>query len=437
MNKKPKIKILTGYLLVLPLLFFSSFDRSSASYGGSSATDNPWTVGITIVTAGGYGSCSGTLVSQSVVITAGHCVIDSNGNLSQKVYVNLPKTYFDPSSITGSKIRASKVIVPNDINVNSNSDESDIAFILLSKPIYSTVYPRIATENDILGIENGTQLWAYGFGRNGDLGYRIPNFAYQYDFQWSADVFDPNYPHLNVSSNDAIGCKGDSGGPLIYTSPDGNIFIVGETHGVYNSNGDGCANVTDSGLYLQRFTTIYPFLNYVQPYLSQVPQGTIPSLPIPPSPVTPKVPNPTPSPTTPNPNIRFLPPPPPMEPALITKWALMAKDLYSKNVQIALTKLQSLIKNSSRSSLLYSQILNDVPQAPDFTNSQSDNQELYYQYRTLVNSFVREVDLALLSKAPSPKAVSGSSKPISCTKGALTQQFPSGTPCPPGFKRTG
>ena len=76
---------------VLALVFLiGGISPLQAVENGDDATGNAFVVPISTDEGDGkYIGCTGTLIAPSIVVTAGHCVLDANGLLTKNVYVGL------------------------------------------------------------------------------------------------------------------------------------------------------------------------------------------------------------------------------------------------------------------------------------------------------------------------------------------------------------
>jgi uncharacterized membrane protein YgcG len=188
-------------------------DESQPIKGGSLATDYPESV-LLLMKVGGQPKelCSGSLLSPTVVITAGHCV---HG--------------FDSWSVTAPFANGQTSVTTNatTFDWNSGSDNvdpstHDVALVLLDTPINIAAYPTIASSP----LSDGSNVVNVGRINNGQLSYTslykskpLPvtaggSVGYPFDYQ-ASEVIE----------------HGDSGGP---------VFVPG-THTLVavNSGGGG------------------------------------------------------------------------------------------------------------------------------------------------------------------------------------------------------
>lgn len=80
----------TALFVIALLLFAGSPNPAQAVENGVDATGSQFVVPIKVgLSSGLTGSCSGALISPYIVVTAGHCVLDTTGLVTTKVYVGL------------------------------------------------------------------------------------------------------------------------------------------------------------------------------------------------------------------------------------------------------------------------------------------------------------------------------------------------------------
>ena len=170
--------------------------------GGSGAADYPEAVLINLQSAKGNGSCSGSLIAPTLVLTAGHCLTDFG-------QAEVVAPYASPQqSAMGYK---AAVLDYTDTGGSVNPNQHDVGVIFLSQPIQLTHYlqldPNAVTigttqANNIGRINNGqlsqTDLF---IGPTITLGDGNPvGFPYAY---YSNEITEP----------------GDSGGPVVLPGP--------------------------------------------------------------------------------------------------------------------------------------------------------------------------------------------------------------------------
>jgi secreted trypsin-like serine protease len=198
--------------------------------------------------------CTGTLVTPTVVVTAGHCGSITGAALATPI--GQPGQLVDVS-LGSNKLQAGehpgvKQVIPQDDYLFLNGSANDVALIELAKP--STQTPvKVAGRGEEGLWSPGTLADIAGFGATEEGGdasdvmmeakVPITTDAYAknaYPSDWDgATMIGAGYPQGGTDT-----CQGDSGGPLLVPAPNGAPRLVGDT-----SFGDGCAQPGKPGIY--------------------------------------------------------------------------------------------------------------------------------------------------------------------------------------------
>lgn len=245
-------------IAILLTLIGSLQNGAVAVENGDSADASEYVVPISIqATATTWQSCSGAVVAPTVIATAGHCVLDKSGLLSTKILVGNPGAANSPSTSWASVL---KIYVSDEYKGNSADGlitASDVAFLLLDKPIGASRKINLTSENELLALKNASaKLRIFGYGNTSDSG-ATSTLPFSLDATFSKQVSqDPNQA-IAVSQKANI-CKGDSGGPILSITPN-KVTLVGVVTGAYSSN--YCSKRQSDGNYWTAFTAVSRFAN--------------------------------------------------------------------------------------------------------------------------------------------------------------------------------
>ena len=161
-------------LCIAPLFLFACADVEDDSDfriinglpAPSSVPEYAATVGLKFKAGGNFFSslpgCSGTLVADDVVLTAGHCMVNQKG---ANVTVKNPSdvlVWFGQNSSTGTNAAVSEVLVHP--NFNPFTLLNDIALVRLSAPATVEPVPPLPASIGIDADDIGTVLDFVGFG---------------------------------------------------------------------------------------------------------------------------------------------------------------------------------------------------------------------------------------------------------------------------------
>jgi V8-like Glu-specific endopeptidase len=239
-----------------------SAKQSDAIFNGEITTpENPikkTTVFLYMRDGDGFATCSGSVLSSTVILTAAHCVtVDDTKDADAN-----PPIIVDQNNIVvmdGDKVTATQnvaivatvdkiVVSPNYMRPKNNSplhrSDSDIALVKLKIPLPDSYKPaRLASSIDEL-FKNQMAIAGYGLfsedNRNGDYRMRNGTVTLKKDVSYSIPMkkddtnrvpsfvanTDFAYHLAYQRTNDSGICHGDSGGPLYYQK-DGEIYLAG------------------------------------------------------------------------------------------------------------------------------------------------------------------------------------------------------------------
>lgn len=264
---------------------------AAITWGAPDNNDHPNVVALLFVQNGaGFFSCTGTLLTPYVVLTAGHCT-EGGGQVNSLTYArNSPDIDAAISNELGSYpsvtswldatwVRGQAVPHPQFADYAEFPNTYDIGVILLEQPIYVAEYGALPLPGqfDYLRKARGSiserQARVVGYGLQG----KIPAFAGD-DFvryaatssvtglSVSSTIGEQNFKFTNNPGNGGGPggtCSGDSGGPAFYIDPASGE----ETNIVMAVNSYGIAPKCNGNDYQFR-TDIEAAQNFVIPYLS-------------------------------------------------------------------------------------------------------------------------------------------------------------------------
>ena len=250
----------TLLVLVSISLLFSGSNVARAVENGADASGNPFVVPIlTNRSSTNATGCSGTLIAPMVVVTAGHCVLDSNGVVSKEVFVGQAGS--SKNSISRGDLASSVEITSNFRNgADSKVGDDDLAFIVLGKPQTLTTPIRLASEAEVTSFRSSTApLKAIGYGHYSDTGTETLSFPKSFTgiFSTASSTYT-NSAYLQSPGNGGDACAGDSGGPIL-VSTSSTVILVGVITGVTLNN--NCTKKWTDGTYYTLFTLISRYSN--------------------------------------------------------------------------------------------------------------------------------------------------------------------------------
>jgi hypothetical protein len=222
----------------------SAPDAPSLITFGAPDARHPYVGALIFQSGGDFYSCTGTLISPTVMVTAGHCV-QSNGQTNTVTYAR-----FDQNALAGRSdyttlqawldakwVRADSVVAhPLFDDFKAFPNTYDVGIVILSKPLMLSQYgvlPAIGLLESISRSPKADRLFtAVGYGLQGQIKpFYSDVFA---RFSGTTMLIEAHSTRAGdgqsakFSNNPGIGggtCYGDSGGPIFY----GTTNIIGAT----------------------------------------------------------------------------------------------------------------------------------------------------------------------------------------------------------------
>lgn len=210
---------------------------SAITFGEPDGNEHPHVGTLLFVQNGvGFFSCSGTLISPTVMVTAGHCT-EEFGNSNDVTYVRFTENALDGIGdfptlqdwLDAEWILADVIPHPQYDDFGEFPFTFDVGLVILSEPVFTATYGVLPSEGlleDVLAEKgNSTNWWtAVGYGSQGILNpFAQDDFARHKTTARLIEVnsFDTGPGASAKFTNNPGGgnggtCFGDSGGPIFY-----------------------------------------------------------------------------------------------------------------------------------------------------------------------------------------------------------------------------
>ena len=224
-------------------LLLAALPAQAITFGELDGNRHPYVGTLLFVQDGeGYYSCTGTLISPTVMLTAGHCV-EGNGKPNDVTYVR-----FDADALEGLDaaptlqawldqkwIKAKTVVAhPQYEDYAQFPDNYDVGVVILPKAVKMPTYgalPPLGLLDQVLAADGAGNRWtAVGYGSQGVLKpfagddyrrYQASQRLIELVSTFNGDSSNAKFSN-NPGNNGGGTCYGDSGGPIFHRT--GNVI---------------------------------------------------------------------------------------------------------------------------------------------------------------------------------------------------------------------
>jgi len=201
-------------------------------YGGASVEPGAWpNVGAILLPAN---SCTGTLVSDRVMLTAAHCL--ENGEPPALLRVRFTDDIFAPGATYKVERYGMHPMYCGSDTAVCKVDVWDIGYVLLSEPVVGVapIRPLATQEAWDEAMAVGASVTLVGYGENEKMlgGVKREVGAPIVEFSPSGLEFEAGGMGLDT-------CSGDSGGPAFVTLASGETLLAGITSRGFKACGNG------------------------------------------------------------------------------------------------------------------------------------------------------------------------------------------------------
>ena len=224
-------------------ILFGSASSSYAIVGGKVvASDDPVarsTVGIVMQSSQGTGICTGSLISATQVLTAGHCAVGA-----QQIYIVFSTNIMEGAKDVGRvrQVVARRVApdyIATALGVGDSSDHSDVAVLTFAGgvPRGYTTAKLMTRELAAVALKDEGRVTLAGYGAT-DY-YATEGSGILRKISTKIDKFYVSGKSVKVGTSAHGACHGDSGGPAI-VSYNGVDYVFAVTSRATATSGGAC-----------------------------------------------------------------------------------------------------------------------------------------------------------------------------------------------------
>jgi secreted trypsin-like serine protease len=225
-------KILLVLGVAAALTMAAGANAAPSIIGGEPASfaNWPWQVAIlNAYTADSYEAqfCGGTLIAPNVVLTAAHCLYDSDGNMADADDLDV----LTGTSLLGGSFGDRSPVVGGVVSDGGEDywRPDDLALLWVQHTSALAVPLPPATFAEAYAFRVGSRVAVAGWGCN-RLNEDRSSFPHKLK-QYIGTVREKSRGFLFIRSMKASGCFGDSGGPAVGRGVSGAPYLVGVVHG--------------------------------------------------------------------------------------------------------------------------------------------------------------------------------------------------------------